>query len=112
MTWSNKLADELHKPVTRKFTKRRVLVYNIDDIWAADLIDMQTFAEFNDGIKYLLSVIDIYSKYGWIVPLKQKTGNAVANAFSAIFKTSNRKPKRLWFIYIKVMNFIIMTLKS
>ena len=54
---------------------------SIDEIWAADLIDMQTFSKDNNGIKYLLTVIDIFSKFVWIVHLKPKTGQEVANAF-------------------------------
>ena len=56
----------------------------IDEIWGADLIDMQAFAKDNNGIKYLLTVIDIFSKFVWIVPLKRKTGQEVASAFSGI----------------------------
>ena len=59
---------------------------SIDKIWAADLIDMQAFSEDKNGIKYLLTVIDIFSKFVWIVPLKRKTGQEVANAFSRILK--------------------------
>jgi hypothetical protein len=88
------LAEELHKPVTKKFQKRRVYVNGVDKIWAADLVDMQAFSKFNHGIKYLLTVIDIFSKYGWIVPLKNKTGKAVSNALKQIFK--ERKPNKMW----------------
>ena len=54
------LADELYKPVTRKFQRRRVNVNGVDEIWAAELIDMQAFSKDNNGIKYLLTVIDIF----------------------------------------------------
>ena len=74
------LAEELHKPIRRKFKKRRVLVNGIDKILAADLVDMQVFSKFNRGVKYLLTVIDIFSKYGWLIPLKDKTGKSVALA--------------------------------
>ena len=53
---------------------------------AADLIDMQTFSKDNNGIKYLLTVTDVFSKFVWIVPLKLKTGQKVSNAFSRILK--------------------------
>ena len=53
---------------------------SIDEIWAADLLDMQTFAKDNNGIKYLLTAIDIFSTFVWIVLLKRKTGQEVANA--------------------------------
>ena len=80
------LAEELHKPIRRKFNKRRVLVNGIDRIWAADLVDMQAFSKFNRGVKYLLAVIDVFSKYGWLIPLKDKTGKSVASALETIFK--------------------------
>ena len=63
---------------------------NIDEIWAADLIDMQAFSNDNNGIKYLLTVIDIFSQFVLIVPLKRKIGQEVANAFSGILKA--RRP--------------------
>ena len=88
------LAEELHKPVRRKFKRRRVLVNGIDKIWAADLADMQAFSKFNRGIKYLLAVIDVFSKYGWLIPLKDKTGKSVASALKTIFK--ERKPEKMW----------------
>ena len=64
----------------------RVNVKSIDEIWDADLIDMQAFSKDNNGIKYLLTVIDIFSEYVWIVPLKRKIGQEVANSFSMILK--------------------------
>ena len=66
--------------------RSRVFVNSIDDIWAADLIDMKAFSKDNNGIKYFLTVIDIFSKFIWIVPLKRKTGQEVANAFFADLK--------------------------
>ena len=68
----------------------------IDEMWAADLINMQSFAEYNDGFKYLLRVVDIFCKYGWIVPLNDKSGKSVSQAFEKIFTSSERKPKQLW----------------
>ena len=70
--WSQQLAEELHKPITRNFRKRRVISYEIDKIWAAGLVEIQKFSKWNQGIKYLLMVIHVFSKYGWIVPLKDK----------------------------------------
>ena len=61
---------------------------------ASDLVDMQVFAKFNRGIKYLLAVIDVFSKYGWLIPLKDKTGKSVASALKTIFK--ERKPEKMW----------------
>jgi len=71
-------------------------VNGIDKIWAADLVEMQTFSEFNRVVRYLLTVIDVFSKYGWMLPLKDKTGKSVADALKEIFKISKRKPEKLW----------------
>ena len=92
--WSNALADELHKPIKRKFQKRLVFAKNVDEIWAADLVDMQSFAKFNNGYKYILMAIDVFSKYGWAVPIKTKSGIAVADALKKILRDS--KPAMLW----------------
>ena len=94
--WSQELAEELHKPITRNFRKRRVISYGIDKIWAADLVEMQKFSKWNKGVKYLLMVIDVFSKYGWIKPLKDKKTESVSLAFDEIFKKSKRKPTMLW----------------
>ena len=94
LKWTDQLANELHKPVIYHFRRRKVVVNDIDEIWAADLVDMQSFSKFNNGIKYLLMVIDVFSKYGWIVPLKSKTGVDVANALSKIF--GERRPMKMW----------------
>ena len=90
--WSQQLAEELHKPITRNFRKRRVISYGIDKIWAVDLIEMQKYSKWNKGVKYLLTV----SKYGWIVALKDKKTESVSLAFDLIFKKSKRKPEKLW----------------
>ena len=55
---------------------------------------MQAFSKFNRGIKYLLAVIDVFSKYGWLIPLKDKTGKSVASALKTIF--TERKPEKMW----------------
>ena len=67
---------------------------SIDEIWAADLIDLQAFSKDNNGIKYLLTVIDVFSKFVLIAPLKPKTGQEVANVFSRILK--ERRPSKTW----------------
>ena len=94
LKFTHELAEELYKPVTRKFQRRRVNVNEIDEICAADLIDMQAFSKYNNGIKYLLTVIHIFSKFVWIISLKRKTGQIVANAFLRILK--ERRPSKMW----------------
>ena len=93
--WQKELADELHKPLKRNFTRRRVIANHIDEIWCSDLVEMQQFSKWNKGYRYLLMVLDVFSKYGWIVPLKDKKGETVAEAFKKIFK-EGRKPHYLW----------------
>ena len=93
--WAQNLANELHKPVRRKFPKLKVFVKGIDDTWAADLVEMGSLREWNEGVRYLLMVIDVFSKFGWIRSLKNKRGDTVAEAFKSIFR-KGRKPKKLW----------------
>ena len=73
-----------------------MIVHGIDDAWASDLVEMQPFSKYNKGYRYLLTVIDIFSKYGWMRPLKDKKGESVAAAFKDIMKTSKRKPNKVW----------------
>ena len=66
-----------------------------DNIWGVDLVDMQLLSKFNKGIKYFLYVIDLFSKYTFIVPLKDKKGVSIANAFQSILDKSGRKPNKI-----------------
>ena len=91
-----KLANELHKPIIRKFNKRKVYSSFKDNIWGADLADMQLLSKFNKGIKYFLCVIDLFSKYAFLVPLKDKKGISIVNAFQSILNKSKRKPNKIW----------------
>ena len=93
---SLKLADDLHKPIIRKFNKIKVYSSFKDNIWGVDLADMQLLSKFNKGIKYFLCVIDLFSKYTFIVPLKDKKGVSIANAFQSILDKSRRKPNKIW----------------
>ena len=93
---NQKLAEELHKPIIKKFEKRKVHAAFKDNIWSADLADMQLLSRYNKGIRFLLCVIDIFSKYAWVVPLKDKKGVSIVTAFQSILKQSNRKPNKIW----------------
>ena len=93
---SSILADELHKPVIKKFNKRKVYSQFKDNIWGVDLADMHSLSRKNKGIKYLLCAIDLYSKYAFVIPLKDKKGISIVNAFHKIIKQSNRKPNKIW----------------
>ena len=93
---NSQLSDELHKPIIRKFKKRKVYSSFKDNIWGVDLADMQLISKYNKGIRYLLCVIDLISKYTWVVPLKDKKGVSVVNAFQKILDSSKRKPNKIW----------------
>jgi len=75
----------LHKNVLRKFPRRPYNVFNIDDVWEIDLADFRSLRSYNDGITYVLFVIDVLSKYLWVRPLKNKSANVVAEALRSIF---------------------------
>ena len=90
------LADELHKPTIRKFNKRKVYSQFKDNIWGVDLADMQSLSRKNKGVKYLLCAIDLYRKYAFVIPLKDKKGISIVNAFNKIIKQSSRKPNKIW----------------
>ena len=69
----------------------------IDNIWVADLADMQLISKFNKGNPFLLCVIGIYSMgYTWVIPLKDKKGITITKAFQKVLKESNRKPNKIW----------------
>ena len=94
---NEQLAEELHKPIIKKFEKRKVYSRFKDNIWGADLADMQLLSKYNKGIRFLLCVIDIISKYAWVVPLKDRKGISIVKAFQIILKQSNsKKPNKIW----------------
>ena len=79
----------------KKFNKRKVYSQFKDNIWGVDLADMQSLSRKNKGIKYLLCAIDLYSKYAFVIPLKDKKGISIVNAFNKMIKQSNRKPNKI-----------------
>ena len=94
---SNKeLAEELHKLIIRTFKKRKLHSPFIDDDWGADLADMQVISKFNKRFRFLLCVIDIYSKYAWGFPLKDEKEITITNAFQTTLDGSNWKPNKIW----------------
>ena len=75
------MMTKLHKPIIKKFKERKVYSGFRDNIWGADLADMQLISKFTKGFRFLLCVIDIFSKYAWVVPLKDKKGVSIVDAF-------------------------------
>ena len=89
------LANEIHKPTYKPKEYRIVITYFPNDIWTADLVDMQSLEKQNNGYKYILTVIDIYSRYAWAIKLKTKTGKETSEAFQSIINITKKKPSHL-----------------
>lgn len=85
----------IHKDRHIRFKRNYYNITNIDDLWEMDLIDMQKFARQNNGHKYILAVIDCFSKYAWCIPIKLKTPAEVIKGFNAIFSKTKRSPIKL-----------------
>ena len=84
---NKQLADELHKPIIKKFKRRKVYSSFKDNIWGFDLADMTLISKSNKAIKYLLCIIDLFSRYAWVVGIKDKKGESIVNGFQKILKT-------------------------
>ena len=87
------LSEELNKPVTHKFKRKKTIVNYIDHIHSADLVDMKMYSKINKGYNYIFTNIDIFSKYAWAFPIKTKKIQDVKLCFQKIFK--ERKPDYL-----------------
>lgn len=87
----------LHRQARRKFSRNRTYVDGVDSQWQADLADMQALSKHNDGYKYLLTCIDVFSKYAWAIPIKEKSANALCTAFRDLLEkhTAPRLPQKL-----------------
>ena len=85
-------AYTLHKPSRKKFQRNPYTVTNIGDVWEVDLADVRALSKYNDRFKYLLTVIDVFSKYAHSIPLRSKTGPSVASAFATVLAKTKYKP--------------------
>lgn len=88
-------AYTLHKSRRLNFRRNKYSLTNIGDFWQADLMDMQSLSRKNKGYKYILAVIDCFSKYGWCVPIKKKQPDDVLTAFKKILDNCRYKPRNL-----------------
>lgn len=90
------IVDELHRQARKHFPKRHVYVKSVDDLWQIDLIDMQKHARANGGHRYILTVIDVLSKYAWTEPVRNKSAPTVAAAMEKVLKrASPRRPNNV-----------------
>jgi hypothetical protein len=85
----------LHKPARKRFPRRQTVSNGIDYQWQIDLVSMQNVKRHNDGYNYLMTIIDVFSRYAWVIPLKTKQGTEVANALERLFSQEKRQPKYL-----------------
>ena len=88
------LVKELYRQIIGKFKTRKVYSSFRDNIWGVYLSDVQSLSNYNKGINYLLCAIDLFSKYAWVVPLKDKRGISIVNVFQKII--SKCKPNKIW----------------
>ena len=91
---NQELAGELHTPIIRKFETQKVYSTSVDNIWPANLADMQLISKFNKIIRFLLCITDLFSKYAWFIPLKDKKGITITNAFQKVLNQSNCKSEQ------------------
>ena len=90
-------SDEIYsKPPKKNYPTNKTMIKSVDDTWSSDLLDMNDYGPKNNkGYRYILVVIDNFSKFGWTIPLKNKFSQSITDAFSKIIKSSNRKPNLL-----------------
>lgn len=88
------VVEELHRPARRNYPRRSVNIRGLDETWQADLVDMSAYASFNNGYKFLLTIIDIFSKFAWAIPVKSKNGKDVSIAMKSVL-AKDRVPQKL-----------------
>ena len=85
----------LHKQPKRRFSRRRIVVQETDEQWQVDLCDLPSIARYNNGYRYILTVIDCLSRFAWAVPVKTKSAHAVSQAMQKVFEMAGNTPKRI-----------------
>ena len=96
------LAKEVFSPHVTKFKRQRIIPLYKDETWSADFIDKSSLSKYNNNYKFVLTVIDIFTKYAWAIPLKNKSGLSITNCFEIVLSehpqggSEPRKPEKLW----------------
>ena len=93
MEYKREVVEELHKPARRNYPRRSFDVRGLDETWQADLVEMQPYAKENKGYRYMLTIIDVFSKFAWAIPVKRKTGEEVSAAMKSVLR-QGRIPKK------------------
>ena len=109
------LAKEVFSPQITKFRRERIIPLYKDETWSADLIDKSSLSKHNNNYKFILTVIDIFTKYAWAIPLKNKSGLSITNGFKIVLGKS-KKPEKLWVdrgseFYNKTLNLYLKNKK-
>ena len=94
----------MHKRIVKNFRQRYIHSPGIDVIWTSDLMLLPKYQFQNDGYKYILTIMDVFSKYAWVHVTKNKDKKTIANAFEDILKISGRFPRRLWSFFLYQYN--------
>ena len=94
----------MHRPARRRFLRNPYTVTNLMDVWECDILDMKSLSKYNDTCRYILSVIDVFSKYLYLVPIKTKSGPAVTSVFRSLLHDDSRRP--LWLRTDKCKEFL------
>ena len=89
-----KITSEIFSPIKKSFPRLKIVPKYIDEIWSIDLIDKSKLSKYNEGNNFILTVIDNFSKYAWAIPIKNKSGKAITEAFAALLL--GRKPNKIW----------------
>lgn len=90
------IAEEIHRPVKKVFPRRKVHAALKDEVWSMDLVEMREWASDNDGEKYMLTVVDVFTRFAWARPMKTKTAIDTFAAFISIVSESRRQPRKIW----------------
>ena len=96
------LAKEVFIPQITKFRREKVIPLYKDETWSADLIDKSSLSKYNNNYKFILTVIDIFTKYALAIPLENKSGLSITKGFKIVLSehpqggSESRKPEKLW----------------
>jgi hypothetical protein len=90
------ISEEVHKGFKKKYPRKRVTAQYLDEIWSMDLVDMSEWSSMNDGNKFMLNIVDVFSRKAFARPMKNKTAKSTFDAFTDIINTSGRSPQALW----------------
>ncbi|XP_044005540.1 uncharacterized protein LOC122850461 [Aphidius gifuensis] len=105
------VVEELHRPARRNYIRRHVDIRGLDETWQADLVEMIPYSSVNNGNKYLLTIIDTFSKYAWAIPVKSKNGKDVSNAMISVL-VQKRHPQNSMFDQASIVERFNRTLKN